>query len=82
MQLSKEDEVTEETAVRREDQEKINRFSRLHQRATVLEEQLGAKQVGFSLCPFMPVPQTNLMYGAYYQHVSCFGPALNFLFHS
>jgi hypothetical protein len=31
--------------VRREDQEKINRFSRLHQRETVLEEQLKGKQV-------------------------------------
>ncbi|WEW54786.1 hypothetical protein PRK78_000211 [Emydomyces testavorans] len=45
--LSKEDEQAthgEETEVRREDQEKINRFSRLHQRETVLEEQLKAKQ--------------------------------------
>ncbi|KAL2858187.1 Prefoldin subunit-domain-containing protein [Aspergillus pseudodeflectus] len=45
--LSKEDEAalgTEDTEVRREDQEKINRFSRLHQRETVLEEQLKGKQ--------------------------------------
>ncbi|KAL2798721.1 Prefoldin subunit-domain-containing protein [Aspergillus keveii] len=45
--LSKEDEValgTEDTEVRREDQEKINRFSRLHQRETVLEEKLKGKQ--------------------------------------
>ncbi|GIK04802.1 hypothetical protein Aspvir_008897 [Aspergillus viridinutans] len=45
--LSKEDEATagsEENEVRREDQEKINRFSRLHQRQSVLEEQLKAKQ--------------------------------------
>ncbi|KAK2747787.1 hypothetical protein FQN57_001817 [Myotisia sp. PD_48] len=44
--LSKEDEATsqgEEIEVRREDQEKINRFSRLHQRETILEEQLKAK---------------------------------------
>ncbi|OAX78038.1 hypothetical protein ACJ72_07656 [Emergomyces africanus] len=44
--LSKEDEATaggEEIEVRREDQEKINRFSRLHQRETMLEEQLKAK---------------------------------------
>ncbi|KAJ5925917.1 hypothetical protein N7454_007427 [Penicillium verhagenii] len=34
----------EENEVRREDQEKINRFSRLHQRETVLEDQLKAKQ--------------------------------------
>lgn len=48
-QLSKEDEATigssEDTEVRREDQEKINRFSRLHQRETVLNENLKGKQV-------------------------------------
>lgn len=38
---------SEENEVRREDQEKINRFSRLHQRETVLEDQLKAKQVSF-----------------------------------
>ncbi|OJI97061.1 hypothetical protein ASPVEDRAFT_267770 [Aspergillus versicolor CBS 583.65] len=46
--LSKEDEATigssEDTEVRREDQEKINRFSRLHQRETVLNENLKGKQ--------------------------------------
>ncbi|KAH8432295.1 tubulin-binding prefolding complex subunit GIM3 [Aspergillus melleus] len=46
--LSKEDEVaaggSEDNEVRREDQEKINRFSRLHQRETVLEDLLKAKQ--------------------------------------
>ncbi|KAL4934419.1 tubulin-binding prefolding complex subunit GIM3 [Aspergillus undulatus] len=46
--LSKEDEATigssEDTEVRREDQEKINRFSRLHQRETVLQENLKGKQ--------------------------------------
>ncbi|KAL2838884.1 Prefoldin, subunit 4 [Aspergillus pseudoustus] len=45
--LSKEDEAamgSEDTEVRREDQEKINRFSRLHQRETVLEEHLKTKQ--------------------------------------
>jgi len=44
--LSKEDEEAtgkEEVEVRREDQDKINRFSRLHQRETTLEEQLKAK---------------------------------------
>ncbi|EEQ33715.1 hypothetical protein McanMca71_003933 [Microsporum canis] len=43
--LSKDDEATssEETEVRREDQEKINRFSRLHQREAVLEAQLKVK---------------------------------------
>ncbi|KMU72142.1 hypothetical protein CISG_00451 [Coccidioides immitis RMSCC 3703] len=47
-QLSKEDEEAshgEETEVRREDQEKINRFSRLHQRETALQEQLKTKQI-------------------------------------
>ena len=51
--LSKEDEAaignSEDTEVRREDQEKINRFSRLHQRETVLEEKLKGKQVRLSL---------------------------------
>ncbi|OXV08489.1 hypothetical protein Egran_03748, partial [Elaphomyces granulatus] len=48
--LSREEEAAsaaagpEETEVRREDQEKINRFSRLHQREALLEEQLKAKQ--------------------------------------
>ncbi|PKY09098.1 Prefoldin, subunit 4 [Aspergillus campestris IBT 28561] len=45
--LSKDEEVTaaggEENEVRREDQEKINRFSRLHQRESVLEELLQGK---------------------------------------
>lgn len=51
-QLSKEDEVAvgggDDNEVRREDQEKINRFSRLHQRETVLEDLLKAKQVRLS----------------------------------
>ena len=34
-----------ELEVRREDQDKINRFSRLHQRETVLEDELKAKAV-------------------------------------
>ncbi|PYH95085.1 Prefoldin, subunit 4 [Aspergillus ellipticus CBS 707.79] len=45
--LTKEDEAltgSEDNEVRREDQEKINRFSRLHQRETVLEEMLKLKQ--------------------------------------
>ncbi|OJI84940.1 hypothetical protein ASPTUDRAFT_74449 [Aspergillus tubingensis CBS 134.48] len=44
--LTKEDEAltgSEDNEVRREDQEKINRFSRLHQRETLLEEQLKLK---------------------------------------
>ncbi|KAJ5945364.1 Prefoldin [Penicillium verrucosum] len=45
-QLTKADETSanDENEVRREDQEKINRFSRLHQRQTVLDEQLKGKQ--------------------------------------
>ena len=46
-QLEKADETSanDENEVRREDQEKINRFSRLHQRETTIEEQLKGKQV-------------------------------------
>ena len=48
LQLSKEEEAAagkDETEVRREDQDKINRFSRLHQRESVLEEELKSKAV-------------------------------------
>ncbi|CAF9937617.1 MAG: hypothetical protein HETSPECPRED_000594 [Heterodermia speciosa] len=44
--LSKEDEAAvgkDEIEVRREDQDKINRFSRLHQREMALEEELKVK---------------------------------------
>ncbi|KAH6666502.1 Prefoldin subunit-domain-containing protein [Plectosphaerella plurivora] len=43
--LTKEDEaaVGEEVQVRREDQDKINRFSRLHQRELTLKEELQLK---------------------------------------
>ncbi|CAM1509145.1 Fc.00g028840.m01.CDS01 [Cosmosporella sp. VM-42] len=42
--LSKADEeAADEVEVRREDQDKINKFSRLHQRELVLEEELGGK---------------------------------------
>lgn len=56
--LSKEDEVAaggDENEVRREDQEKINRFSRLHQRESVLEALLQGKQVRFSLSFQTPI---------------------------
>ncbi len=36
--------------MRREDQDKINRFSRLHQRETLLEEELRGKHVSLSDC--------------------------------
>ncbi|EKG12250.1 hypothetical protein MPH_10631 [Macrophomina phaseolina MS6] len=44
--LSREDEASagEEVQVRREDQDKINKFSRLHQREKLLEEELKTKQ--------------------------------------
>ncbi|KAL8702953.1 MAG: hypothetical protein Q9201_003882 [Fulgogasparrea decipioides] len=44
--LSKDDEAAvgnDETEVRREDQDKINKFSRLHQRELLLEEELKGK---------------------------------------
>ncbi|CAG8973317.1 hypothetical protein HYALB_00000079 [Hymenoscyphus albidus] len=44
--LSKEDEAKaagDEVEVRREDQDKINKFSRLHQREIAIEEELKAK---------------------------------------
>lgn len=45
-QLSKEDEAAmDEVEVRREDQDKINRFSRLHQRHLALEEELNTNKV-------------------------------------
>jgi hypothetical protein len=48
VQLTKEEEASagnEDLEVRREDQEKINRFSSLHQKETALEEELQAKIV-------------------------------------
>ncbi|KAK8038756.1 hypothetical protein PG993_007167 [Apiospora rasikravindrae] len=44
--LSKEEEVAagDEVEVRREDQDKINKFSRLHQKELNIEEQLKVKQ--------------------------------------
>ncbi|KAF2396391.1 Prefoldin, subunit 4 [Trichodelitschia bisporula] len=43
--LSKEDEAAaEDTEVRREDQEKINKFSQLHQKESLLEAELKQKQ--------------------------------------
>jgi len=47
-QLTKEEEAaagSEDMEVRREDQEKINKFSSLHQKETLLEEELTAKIV-------------------------------------
>ncbi|KAF2231441.1 prefoldin subunit 4 [Viridothelium virens] len=50
--LSKEDEVTsggEDIQVRREDQDKINRFSRLHQKETKLKEKEDLEEVSTEL---------------------------------
>ena len=47
-QLSKEDEAAvgkDELEVRREDQDKINKFSRLHQREMTLEDELKTRAV-------------------------------------
>lgn len=51
-QLSREEEaeIGEEKEVRKVDQERINRFSRLHSREKSLEEELKAKQVGLIIC--------------------------------
>ncbi|KAL6804585.1 Prefoldin subunit domain-containing protein [Trichoderma sp. SZMC 28013] len=48
--LSKEDEAADEVEVRREDQDKINRFSRLHQRELALKEELQLKSVRNTPC--------------------------------
>jgi hypothetical protein len=48
LELSKEDEAAtggDEVEVRREDQDKINKFSQLHQREIALEEELKLKLV-------------------------------------
>lgn len=49
-QLSKEEEeaMGEEKEVRKEDQDRINRFSRLHSKEKLLEDDLKTKQVGLS----------------------------------
>ena len=46
-QLSREEEaaIGEEKEVRKEDQDRINRFSRLHSRQKLLEDELKTKQV-------------------------------------
>lgn len=54
-QLSKEDEEAgEEVEVRREDQDKINKFSRLHQRELALGEELKLKNVCATTFPSVP----------------------------
>lgn len=51
LQLSKEDEEGDGVEVRREDQDKINKFSRLHQRETALKEELQLKSVNTHAFP-------------------------------
>ncbi len=46
----------DELEVRREDQDKINKFSRLHQREMLLEEELKIKAVGIFLFGFLGSP--------------------------
>lgn len=51
VKLSKSDEAElgrDELEVRREDQDKINKFSKLHQRETALEDELTTKAVNAS----------------------------------
>lgn len=52
-QLSKEEEeaMGEEKEVRKEDQDRINRFSRLHSREKLLEEDLKTKQASVDHVP-------------------------------
>ena len=61
-ELSKEDEANvgkDEREVRREDQDKINRFSKLHQRETALEDELKTKAVWKTLFVFSNVDITD-----------------------
>ncbi len=46
----------DELEVRREDQDKINKFSRLHQREMLLEEELKIKAVGIFPFGFLESP--------------------------
>jgi len=67
LQLTAEDEAGtngEEIEVTRQDQDMINKFSRLHQRETVLEESLKTKQVCVFFFRFRP--QTAYFAGLVY----------------
>ena len=62
LELSKEDEANvgkDEREVRREDQDKINKFSKLHQRETALEDELKTKAVWNTLLLFSNVDKTD-----------------------
>lgn len=71
LKLSKEDESSnsEENEVRREDQEKINRFSSLHQRELVLEQLLKGKQVYISPFFFFFFPLLFLSLNITWEHM-------------
>ncbi|KAI4160032.1 MAG: hypothetical protein LQ342_006068 [Letrouitia transgressa] len=61
--LSKEDEAAVgkgDLDVRREDQDKINKFSRLHQREMLLEEELREKALGDAFI-MLPLPEVQAM---------------------
>ena len=61
-ELSKEDEAAvgkDELEVRREDQDKINNFSRLHQREMTLEDELRTKAVWSTSLRFSSVGVTD-----------------------
>lgn len=61
-ELSKEDEAAvgkDELEVRREDQDKINKFSKLHQRETALEDELKVKAVRNTSLLFIGVGITD-----------------------
>lgn len=50
----------EEKEVRKEDQDRINRFSRLHSREKLLEEDLKTKQASVITCLFKPLQPLTL----------------------
>ena len=61
-ELSKEDEAAvgkDELEVRREDQDKINKFSRLHQRETTLEDELKVNIVSCTSILFFNIGRTD-----------------------
>jgi hypothetical protein len=63
-----EDAVGDEVEVRREDQDKINKFSRLHQHELTIQEELKAKNV--SSCQQMQVQIGGLREGSNFLRLS------------
>ena len=65
-QLSKDEEATvgeSDLEVRREDQDKINRFSRLHQKEQILIETLSTKNVSLYSAPSCDIILTPVIEG-------------------